>query len=84
MFVLDEADEMLSRGFKDQIYEIFLKLPPNAQVKAEHVFLTETKPIIILKFSETLLFVGFKQLNSVRDGLTGKLSFHHQRIKHAS
>uniref|UniRef100_A0A5F9DN20 ATP-dependent RNA helicase n=1 Tax=Oryctolagus cuniculus TaxID=9986 RepID=A0A5F9DN20_RABIT len=23
MFVLDEADEMLSRGFKDQIYEIF-------------------------------------------------------------
>ena len=23
MFVLDEADEMLSRGFKDQIYDIF-------------------------------------------------------------
>ena len=23
VFVLDEADEMLSRGFKDQIYEIF-------------------------------------------------------------
>lgn len=23
MFVLDEADEMLSRGFKDQIYVIF-------------------------------------------------------------
>lgn len=23
MFVLDEADEMLSRGFKEQIYEIF-------------------------------------------------------------
>lgn len=32
MFVLDEADEMLSRGFKDQIYEIFKKLPPNVQV----------------------------------------------------
>merc|ERR1711988_1291953 len=31
-FVLDEADEMLSRGFKDQIYEIFTKLPPNVQV----------------------------------------------------
>uniref|UniRef100_A0A2K6AII8 RNA helicase n=1 Tax=Mandrillus leucophaeus TaxID=9568 RepID=A0A2K6AII8_MANLE len=26
MFVLDEADEMLSHGFKDQIYEIFQKL----------------------------------------------------------
>ena len=23
MFVLDEADEMLSRGFKDSVYEIF-------------------------------------------------------------
>ena len=32
MFVLDEADEMLSRGFKDQIYDIFKKLPPNVQV----------------------------------------------------
>ncbi len=26
MFVLDEADEMLSRGFKDQIYEVFTQL----------------------------------------------------------
>lgn len=32
VFVLDEADEMLSRGFKDQIYDIFKQLPPNVQV----------------------------------------------------
>lgn len=32
MFVLDEADEMLSRGFKDQIYEIFQLLPSKLQV----------------------------------------------------
>lgn len=32
MFVLDEADEMLSRGFKDQIKDIFRKLRPNVQV----------------------------------------------------
>jgi len=32
LFVLDEADEMLSRGFKDQIYDIFQTLPPNVQV----------------------------------------------------
>jgi len=32
VFVLDEADEMLSRGFKDQIYDIFTALPSNAQV----------------------------------------------------
>ncbi|KAG0260234.1 translation initiation factor eIF4A [Mortierella polycephala] len=27
MFVMDEADEMFSRGFKDQIYDIFQHLP---------------------------------------------------------
>jgi len=31
-FTLDEADEMLSRGFKDQIYDIFKTMPPNVQV----------------------------------------------------
>lgn len=36
MFVLDEADEMLSRGFKDQIYEIFQKLSTNIQVRFLH------------------------------------------------
>ena len=30
--VLDEADEMLSRGFKDQIYDIFKFIPEEAQV----------------------------------------------------
>ncbi|CEM14666.1 unnamed protein product [Vitrella brassicaformis CCMP3155] len=32
LFVLDEADEMLSRGFKDQIYDVFRKLPSSIQV----------------------------------------------------
>lgn len=32
LFVLDEADEMLSRGFKDQICDIFETLPQNVQV----------------------------------------------------
>jgi len=31
-FVLDEADEMLSVGFKDSIYQIFKLLPPEVQV----------------------------------------------------
>ena len=34
MFVLDEADEMLSRGFKDQIYDVFRKLPSTIQVRS--------------------------------------------------
>ena len=32
LVVLDEADEMLSRGFKEQIYEIFQFLPTKSQV----------------------------------------------------
>jgi translation initiation factor 4A len=32
VFILDEADEMLSRGFKDQIYDVFQNLPQSVQV----------------------------------------------------
>jgi len=32
LFILDEADEMLGRGFKDQINKIFQKLPHDIQV----------------------------------------------------
>lgn len=32
MFVLDEADEMLSRGFKEQIYDVFKFMPSDVQV----------------------------------------------------
>lgn len=46
MFVLDEADEMLSRGFKDQIYEIFQKLSTNIQV---------TQCILLFSYHEALL-----------------------------
>ena len=30
--VLDEADEMLAKNFKDQIYDIYRYLPPETQV----------------------------------------------------
>lgn len=40
MFVLDEADEMLSRGFEGQIRDIFSYLPESAQV----VLLSATMP----------------------------------------
>jgi len=32
LLVLDEADEMLSKGFKDQIYDVYRYLPPSTQV----------------------------------------------------
>lgn len=37
LFVLDEADEMLSRGFRDQIYSIFTFLPQAVQVRAWNI-----------------------------------------------
>lgn len=33
MLVLDEADEMLSKGFKEQIYDVYRYLPPETQVR---------------------------------------------------
>ena len=30
--ILDEADEMLNKGFKEQIYDIYRYLPPETQV----------------------------------------------------
>lgn len=44
MFVLDEADEMLSRGFKDQIYDIFQLLPPKIQVRGVCQCLPSPRP----------------------------------------
>jgi hypothetical protein len=38
MFILDEADEMLSRGFKDQIYDVFRTLNESIQVKKLTIF----------------------------------------------
>jgi ATP-dependent RNA helicase len=32
ILVLDEADEMLSKGFRDQIYDVYRYLSPNTQV----------------------------------------------------
>jgi len=33
MLVLDEADEMLNKGFKEQIYDVYRYLPPATQVQ---------------------------------------------------
>lgn len=51
MFVLDEADEMLSRGFTDQIYEVFQLLPPGVQV----VLLSATMPADVLEVTKRFM-----------------------------
>lgn len=47
--VLDEADEMLNKGFKEQIYDIYRYLPPETQVRyAGGVSVTDLGPIHVL------------------------------------
>uniref|UniRef100_A0A1I7ULA8 RNA helicase n=1 Tax=Caenorhabditis tropicalis TaxID=1561998 RepID=A0A1I7ULA8_9PELO len=47
LLVLDEADEMLNKGFKEQLYDIYRYLPPGAQV----VLLSATLPHEILEMT---------------------------------
>jgi len=71
VFVLDEADEMLSRGFKDQIYDIFQVLPSRVQVglfsatmPAEALEITQrfmNEPSKILVKRDELTLEGIRQ-----------------------
>ena len=35
--ILDEADEMLNQGFKDQIYDVYRYLPPQIQARPARI-----------------------------------------------
>jgi len=50
-FFLDEADEMLSRGFKDQIYDIFKFLPESVQV----CLFSATMPLEVLEVTDRFM-----------------------------
>jgi len=47
MLVIDEADEMLGRGFKEQLYDIYRYLPPQTQV----VLVSATMPHDVLEMT---------------------------------
>jgi ATP-dependent RNA helicase len=51
MLILDEADEMLSRGFKEQIYDIYRYLPPGTQI----VVISATLPQEVLEMTEKFM-----------------------------
>lgn len=71
MFVVDEADEMLSKGFQDQIYEIFQYIPKQCQVCLFSATIPEealeitnrfmNDPVRILIKKEELTLEGIKQ-----------------------
>lgn len=51
IFCLDEADEMLSRGFKDQIYDIFKFLTEGVQV----ALFSATMPLDVLEVTDKFM-----------------------------
>jgi len=71
LLILDEADEMLSKGFKEQIYDIYRYLPPETQVvlvsatlphevlEVTNKFMTD--PLRILVKRDELTLEGIKQ-----------------------
>lgn len=71
LFIMDEADEMLNKGFKEQIYEIFRYLDDNVQVALfsatmPHEILTLTdkflrNPVKITLKAEDVTLKGIKQ-----------------------
>mmetsp|Transcript_16850 Transcript_16850/g.25342 ORF Transcript_16850/g.25342 Transcript_16850/m.25342 type:complete len:401 (+) Transcript_16850:89-1291(+) len=71
MLVIDEADEMLNRGFKDQIYDIYRYLPPSTQVVLVSATLPQevldmtnkfmNEPVRVLVKRDELTLEGIKQ-----------------------
>lgn len=71
MLVLDEADELLNQGFKEQIYDIYRYLPPGTQVVVVSATLPHevleittkfmTDPVRVLVKRDELTLEGIKQ-----------------------
>jgi len=51
LFVLDEADEMLSRGFKEQIYDVFKYMPEMVQC----TIFSATMPLEVLEVTQKFM-----------------------------
>jgi ATP-dependent RNA helicase len=71
MLVIDEADEMLNKGFQEQIYDIYRYLPPSTQVVLVSATLPQevldmtkkfmNEPVRILVKRDELTLEGIKQ-----------------------
>ncbi|KAE9465422.1 hypothetical protein C3L33_02669, partial [Rhododendron williamsianum] len=53
----DESDEMLSRGFSDQFFDVYIYLPPELQMTSKFM----TGPVRILVKRDELFLEGIKQ-----------------------
>jgi translation initiation factor 4A len=69
-FVMDEADEMLSKGFKDQVYEIFQFVPPNTQTCIFSATMPPHAIEITEKFMKNPVSLLIKAENVTLDGIS--------------
>ena len=60
-FVLDEADEMLSRGFELSVYDIFKTMPPISRCARPDIKFRRDAVILLFKKDE-LTLEGFRQI----------------------
>lgn len=69
LFILDEADEMLSQGFKEQIYNIFQYLNTNVQVAIFSATLPRDVLQMTDKFMRTPINITMKREDLSLDGI---------------
>jgi len=69
MLVLDEADEMLNQGFKEQIYDVYRHLPPATQVVLVSATLTPEVLMITKKFMNNPIRVLVKRDEITLEGI---------------
>ena len=67
--VLDEADELLSSGFKDQIYNIFQYLPPDVQVVLVSATLPDSISGVIEKIMRNPIKISVKREMLTLEGI---------------
>jgi len=68
-FILDEADEMLSMGFKEQIYDIFQALPSDVQVGLFSATMPKDALDITKKFMNNPVRILVKQDEVTLEGI---------------
>ena len=69
MIILDEADEMLSSGFKEQVYNIFQYLNANVQVVLVSATLPESINMIIDKIMRNPIKISVKREQLTLEGI---------------
>lgn len=69
MLVLDEADELMTKGFKEQIYDIYRQLPSSVQVVVVSATLTREVLEITSKFTADPVKILVKQEDVSLEGI---------------